>query len=269
MIDNYVDFLLIGDFENSDDIYINYLKNNNIDNIKFVHLTKEDLIKLVNYKLNFNFYPYKCCDLRPTYGVIFDDYITNYDYWGHTDIDLFYGSLKEYLCNIDTNIEVITGAEVVCGSFQLYKNNEKINNLFKKTDYKFILENGKPFAFDEGFDGQIGHNKNIKRICQLINDFIDKKNILKKIFNTHIHNGHWSNHSLIVDIIYKNNLLYIKDFKGNIVKTGCIHMSTKKNIDFSILENISIDFILNLKEIKFSIINNKLYFLNNIKSIDQ
>ena len=267
MINNYVDFLLIGDFKNSDDIYINYLKNNNIDNIKFVHLSKEELIKLVKDKLdvNFHFFPYKCCDLRPTYGVIFDDYITNYDYWGHTDIDLFYGPLEEYLCNIDTNIEVISGSKVVCGSFQFYKNNEKINNLFNKSDYKFILEHNKHFAFDESIYRNFC--KNIKRMFQLINEFIDKKNILDRIFNTHIGNRHWSNHSLIIDIIYKNNLLNIKNFEGNIVKTGCIHMIIKNKIDFSILDNISIDFILNLKEIKFSIINYKLYFLNNIKFI--
>ena len=271
MINNYVDFLLIGDFKNSDDIYINYLKNNNIDNIKFVHLSKEDLIKLVKDKLdvNFHFFPYKCCDLRPTYGIIFDNYITNYDYWGHTDIDLFYGPLEEYLCNIKTNIEIISGGWHSCnGSFQFYKNYKKINNLFRKTDYKFILEHNNHFAFDEGFAPRQTHTKNIKRMFHLINEYIEKKNILKYIFNTDVHNvNNWIDKKSIY-IKYENNLLFIrKNKKDNFIKTGFIHMFIKEEIDFSILENISIDFILNLKEVKFSIIDYKLYFLNNIKFI--
>jgi hypothetical protein len=278
MIDNYVDFLLIGDFENSDGIYKNYLKKNNINNIKFVNLRKKELIKLVKDKLdvNFNFLPYKCCDLRPTYGIIFDNYITNYDYWGHTDIDLFYGPLKEYLCNIDTNIEIISGSGYrgfnsikTSGPFQLYKNNKKNNNLFRKSEFKFILEHNKNLAFDEG--GRVNQLKilgNIKRMNELINEYIEEKNILVKIFNMNVHNVDNFKDINIIDMKYENNILYIKrNKKDNFIKTGCIHMLKKKPIDFSILENISIDFILNLKEIRFSIINSKLYFLNNMKFI--
>ena len=33
--------------------------------------------------------PYKLCDYKPAYGLIFDDIVSKYDYWGWCDPDLW------------------------------------------------------------------------------------------------------------------------------------------------------------------------------------
>ena len=55
--------------------------------------------KLSSRKLGFEVYlerPYKCCDLKPAYGVIFEEYLTAYSYWGHCDFDLIFGDLQYF-----------------------------------------------------------------------------------------------------------------------------------------------------------------------------
>lgn len=37
--------------------------------------------------------PYKCCDYRPLYSLIFKDQVQGYDYWGHCDMDMVFGDL--------------------------------------------------------------------------------------------------------------------------------------------------------------------------------
>ena len=41
---------------------------------------------------------HKLCDLRPFYGLIFQDLIQDYDFWGYCDIDLMFGNL-DYVFN--------------------------------------------------------------------------------------------------------------------------------------------------------------------------
>lgn len=31
-------------------------------------------------------YPYKCCDYKVIYGLLFEDFLSDYAYWGHCDI---------------------------------------------------------------------------------------------------------------------------------------------------------------------------------------
>lgn len=45
--------------------------------------------------------PYKLCDLKPFYGLIFQDYLLEYEYWGFGDTDVIYGNLYEYLIKIN------------------------------------------------------------------------------------------------------------------------------------------------------------------------
>src|ERR1700722_10219464 len=40
---------------------------------------------------------YKLCDFKPAYGSAFADLLRSYDFWGHTDLDLYYGNLGAFL----------------------------------------------------------------------------------------------------------------------------------------------------------------------------
>jgi hypothetical protein len=40
---------------------------------------------------------YKLCDFKPAYGFIFFELIENYDFWGYCDIDIIFGSIRDFI----------------------------------------------------------------------------------------------------------------------------------------------------------------------------
>lgn len=66
-------------------------------NVKVVPMTFTQFKSLASNKLKFAPAlpsPYKLCDMKPAYGFLFEDYIRNYEYWGHCDCDVVFGNLS-------------------------------------------------------------------------------------------------------------------------------------------------------------------------------
>ena len=77
------DFLLITD---------QVLEYKPLPNLEIVKLTFTELVKKINIKIDVQLKsPYKLCDFKPLYGIIFEDYLKEYDYWGYSDIDMIIG----------------------------------------------------------------------------------------------------------------------------------------------------------------------------------
>ena len=123
------------------------------DNIKWVRFTLSDFNSLAIDKLGVDFQitkPYKLCDFKSLYGVIFEDYLKGYEYWAYGDLDVVYGHITGYLQKIDyKRYYKINHA----GHFCLMRNIPEVNNLFKAeipgTKYWVdMLESGNS-AFDE------------------------------------------------------------------------------------------------------------------------
>lgn len=67
------------------------------DNVHITQITFEDYCTLVSGRLGFTFRPndtYKLCDLKPFYGIIHQDIVSEYEFWGFGDIDLIYGDMS-------------------------------------------------------------------------------------------------------------------------------------------------------------------------------
>ena len=141
-----------------------------INNVKIINIPFEKLNDIINKKLNVNIKiekPYKLCDFKPTYGIIFNDLIKEYDFWGHCDIDQIFGRINDFIKEEDLlQCEMINKL----GHFCLYKNTKKINELFMaegaKFSYKEVLNNNENYAFDE-YSGMnlIIKKNNIKIKC--------------------------------------------------------------------------------------------------------
>lgn len=100
-------------------------------------------------------HPYKLCDYKPCYGVVFSEYIKGFEYWGHCDIDLIFGDIDYFLSKINI---FLYDRLFLYGHFSLYKNVDYVNNSFrlkvkekapKFFDFDFISRTTFPCNFDE------------------------------------------------------------------------------------------------------------------------
>lgn len=140
-----ITFLLFGD----------QLQSLAYENIKIIPFCLRDFNHLASVKLQMPVAltsAYKICDFRPAFGLIFEDYLKNARFWGTTDIDVLLGNIKKFLPEkVLSDFDVITAKkEYLIGHFTLYRNNRKVNNLFRKSaDYQTVFLSAKSFAFDE------------------------------------------------------------------------------------------------------------------------
>jgi hypothetical protein len=133
----------------------NELKSFQDQNISFVWSDLTDFNKRASQRLGININlpkAFKICDLRPAYGVIYEDLISGFDFWGFCDLDIILGQLDDYLPDTFLeHIDVYSSKPMwSSGSFSLYRNSQEVNNLFRFThDWKIIFTAEKYFGFDE------------------------------------------------------------------------------------------------------------------------
>lgn len=83
-----IDFLYFTDCKLPKKIY---------DNTIFIRTTFAEYCEKVSNRLNIDFHPiksYKLCDLKPFYGMVHEDDLNKYEWWGFGDLDLIYGDLS-------------------------------------------------------------------------------------------------------------------------------------------------------------------------------
>ena len=95
----------------------------------------------------------KVWDYRGTLGILYEDEIKDYSFWGHTDFDCVYGDVSKWVTD-----EFLSGLDVhsnhdtyVNGCWSLYRNTFKVNNLFKSVpDWKNYLIHPESNGWVEG-----------------------------------------------------------------------------------------------------------------------
>ena len=131
-------------------------------NVKVIYTTfdrlKNRIQELFDFPIILN-NPYKLCDFRPAYGLIFEEYIKEYQFWGYCDTDVIWGNISDFIKDED-----LMKYDKICvfGHCNLYKNNKKMNNLFKvnlnnEERYKIVMQRNRTNSFDEEFNGSINN----------------------------------------------------------------------------------------------------------------
>ena len=85
-----IDFFVIGD-QKMDDLP---------NNVHIINISLNEIRALASQKLGRDISlktPYKLCDYKPMYGLIFEEYLQGYDYWGHCDMDMIFGNISKFL----------------------------------------------------------------------------------------------------------------------------------------------------------------------------
>lgn len=98
--------------------------------------------------------PYKLCDYKPIYGLIFNDDLRDYDFWGHCDVDLVFGDIRHFITD-----DILNKYDRILsrGHFSLYRNNKEtnltfllsLNNSVGIPSYETVYTSDKSYSFDE------------------------------------------------------------------------------------------------------------------------
>jgi hypothetical protein len=125
------------------------------NNITLINKSLSEISEIATKKMGFEIninHSYKLCDFKPAYGLIFEDLIKKYDFWGFGDIDVIYGNIRNFITkNLLENFDLISvRPDWTPGCFLLFKNEKKMNLLFKKSkDYEKVFTSDIHFCFDE------------------------------------------------------------------------------------------------------------------------
>ena len=193
-------------------------------NVNIIDITLKDFCSLAEKKLHKKVRidtPYKLCDFKPMYGHILEDYLSDYDYWGHCDVDLIFGDLRKFF-----NLYKINNYDrfLHLSHLSLYKNTSECKEYYKLDgapcgNWDEVVTNPQNFLFDE-WNGIFGiyHKHNIpmfegrifadismiyKRFRLALND----KNYDQQVFyweDGHVYRKYW-----IDDKSFKEEFIYI------------------------------------------------------------
>lgn len=124
-------------------------------NTYFEQTTFSDYCKRISESLSIDFHPlssYKLCDVKPFYGIIHEDLIKEYEFWGFGDIDVVYGDLDlvikpDNLRNYDL---ITTHTDRISGHFTIMRRESKYTrSCLQIKDWKSKLTNSKHLSIDE------------------------------------------------------------------------------------------------------------------------
>lgn len=214
------------------------------DNVRFINIQLEDLKALAIRKTGLQDisleHPYRCCDFKPLYGLIFQDYIPQYTYWGHCDFDMIFGDIYFFLeqyeyWKYDKFLNL--------GHLSFYKNSREVNHYYTKAGslypYTEVLTTDKNFAYDENaginriflkngfpffrerlfFDiSDIYHRFRLSEFCSLT---VRDSNYKKQIF-------YWSNGKVFRGY----------EEKGKIMKEERMYIHFKKRPNYNVEFNV-------------------------------
>lgn len=152
------------------------------ENFKVVKMSFVELKELIQSKFDFEITlnsPYKLCDYKPAYGYIFEDYLKNFRFWGHCDVDTLMGNLSGFITE-----DLLDGYDkIFClGHMVLYRNSYENNRLFmSEFNGKLLYE--KVFTTDRicWFDEEYHDANNINEIFISLN-----KNVFKTDYSLNL-----------------------------------------------------------------------------------
>ncbi len=101
-----------------------------VPNINIVYMTFEECQKRISERLDGAVLtkPYKLCDYKPAYAVIFEEWIKDYEYWGSCDCDLMFGDIRSFFPDdlLDKYDKFMVFAQI-----QLSKNSYEVNHYYE------------------------------------------------------------------------------------------------------------------------------------------
>lgn len=124
------------------------------DNVKVTYLEWRQMQEKIRRCFDFPVaieHAYKLCDYRPAFGEIFSGELAGYDFWGHCDLDVIWGALREFVTE-----DLLERYDKLFyrGHFSLYRNTGPINRLYRTEAegaqrYREVFQDSAGRIFDE------------------------------------------------------------------------------------------------------------------------
>lgn len=95
----------------------------------------------------------KVWDYRPALGLLYEEEIKGFDFWGTTDLDCVYGDVDKWFTDAQLNeLDIWSNHDTyVCGFWSLYRNNNIVNSVFMYAqEWKEYLNEPEPNGWVEG-----------------------------------------------------------------------------------------------------------------------
>jgi len=126
-------------------------------NVKIFNITKTEIEEKVSTLVS---YPVilannkKACDLKASYGDLFKEYLTEYDYVGCYDIDTLMGDLYNWVSPYLGEYDFISTADPTfhnrfSGTFLIWKNKQDLNTIYKKLNFIDVINLPEVYCFEE------------------------------------------------------------------------------------------------------------------------
>lgn len=123
-------------------------------NLKVIKMSFNDFKILARKKIGFNLKlntPYKLCDYKEVWGIILEDELMGYDYWGECDNDIIFGDLSYFFKKYNLKRYDKFGCR---GHLTLYRNTKEVNGRYRLDggwfgNYREIFSSNRIWAFDE------------------------------------------------------------------------------------------------------------------------
>lgn len=190
------------------------------ENLKVEYINKDLLQNLfyekTNVKLNLNQQTYKVCDLKASYGHLFEDFLLNYSFFGFYDIDTIFGDVNHFINPYLFDFDIISfgGKEYhdrISGPFTILKNVPELKTAYYSEEFFSMLKNREVVCYEEEyFFHNVVKNKFKYKILTDVCGFVEKDGFYQE-YNS----------------IWKSGKLYV----GGVEKM-ILHFYHKKNIDF-------------------------------------
>ena len=128
------------------------------ENVYFHISTLDKINKQASSALGFPVHltrPYKLCDLKPAYGLMFPELLKSYDFWGHCDPDILWGDIRKFMTpSLLNQHDILTSrAGAIAGHFCIYRNEARINSICLETENweQMLNDNDTSYMLDEAF----------------------------------------------------------------------------------------------------------------------
>ena len=149
---------------------------NRADNVTIVPISFADYKALARERLGIPFdpaQPYKLCDLRPSFGILHEQEIAGYPFFGYGDIDVIYGNIAVFYGALRADFDVLsTHPERASGHFLVLRNTRALRHAFESIpDYRALLAQPQHTGADEGAFTEVlravaGRSRIIRRALQ-------------------------------------------------------------------------------------------------------